>query len=490
MAISFINQITTNKFLPVTNPVNITVNSNNNGKCNFRYICDIYLDGVNVYRFKLFPDPSTGYGFFQLSDVLQDYLSEYLTTTSVAGFSAGTSNQNKSVASVYCKFGEEYDSTLTCDGDINTYLNLNTSNTFYIYNGVLDYEVWPSYVGTEYLFNSFSTQHKFLTNIPRGTAECTYADNYYLDFLTLNSISSTTKLSISSVNLDGSTNSATFSSTTLNFKRIRVNCGPFAINKSLGTPFINAGTKYYDVKVLIGGTQSGETFRINITKPKTYRTRIGFINSLASIDYITFYHRNREKYDINRKTYKRFLTSNKGSGQWSYEVGDRQLTQYSSNARSSHNVSTFVLEKTSLWLNELWLSNVVFVETNPQMIPFRVFREDATPTSRMLFYLQDDHGYSIGDSFYCYPDNNPDYVDYIAKFTIIGVYDNVVDCGLTYNVYSITEHACGWIVKDESAVRIPIVLTDNSTELKQKMGRPIEYQLNYQNSVDKFTLRS
>lgn len=108
----------------------------------------------------------------------------------------------------------------------------------------------------------------------------------------------------------------------------------------------------------------------------------------------------------------------------------------------------------------------------------------------MLFWLEDDHGFVQGDSFFGYPDQNPDYSDYNARFTIVSVDGNIVDCGLTYNVYSITESACGWIVKDESTRRIPIVLTDNSVEIKQRMGRPIEYQLNYTNSVDKSTLRN
>lgn len=491
MAISFINQIASNRFLPVSNPVNITVNSNNTGKCNFRYVCDIYIDGTNTYRFKLFPDPATGYGFFQLSDVISDYLTEYLSTTNVAGIVSATTGTQKSVAKIQCKFGEEYDSSTNCDGDIIIYPNLNTSNEFYVFNAVLDYEVWPSYTGQEYLVNyTQSSTTKFLTNIPRGVADATYADNFYLEYLTLNTTSAGTILNINSVNIDGSTASATFSATANNNKRLRVNCGPFGINKSLGTSFINQSTKYYEVSIKTGATQSTESFKINVIKPKTYRTRLGFVNQLGSIDYITFYHRNMERYDIDRRTFKRYLTSNKGSGQWTYAVGDRQLTQYAAKASVQHTVTTFVLEKTSEWLNELWLSNNVFVEIKPQMIPFRVYREDSTPTSRMLFWLEDDHGFVQGDSFFGYPDQNPDYSDYNARFTILSVDGNIVDCGLTYNVYSITESACGWIVKDESTIRIPIVLTDNSVEIKQRMGRPIEYQLNYTNSVDKSTLRN
>ena len=59
MAITIINQKTSNAFYPAGNPINVTVNSNNSGNCNFRYICDFYINGTKVFTDKLFPDPTT-----------------------------------------------------------------------------------------------------------------------------------------------------------------------------------------------------------------------------------------------------------------------------------------------------------------------------------------------------------------------------------------------------------------------------------------------
>lgn len=493
MAISFINQITSNKFLPVANPVNITVNSNNNGKCNFRYVCDIYLDNQFVYRFKLFPDPSTGYGFFQLSDVLTDYLADYNTVNNTAGFAQATVTNTKSVALIQCRFGEEYDNSVDCDGEIQLYLNLANSNQFYVFNAVLPYEDWPSYLGTEYLVDyTASGTKKFLTNIVRGSADATYADSVYLDYLTLQTTTSPILLHIDVTRKNGSTYSATFSVTgSINQRRMRISCGPDSINRSKQLAFINDSTQYYDAYIKRGATQSTEKFRINVVAPKTYRTRIGFVNNLGSIDHITFYHRNRQAYNIERKEYKRYLTSNKGGGSWSYAVGDRQRTQYASNAQEQHLVTTFVSQDTSRWLNELYLSNNVWVETRPRLLPFRVYREDSTPTSRMLFWLDDDHGLKVGDSFICIPEDKPENADYLDfVFTIIDVDGNKVDAGVSYNQFNLTEELCGWLVVQETAVRVPIVITDSGVEVRQRLGRPIEYQLAYVMSVDKFTLRS
>lgn len=491
MAITIINQPTSNKFLPVRNPINITVSSNNNGKFNFRYICDVYIDGVNSFRFKLFPDPATGLGFFQLGDVISDYLSEYLPVNNSTSIVVGTSNTSKSIVGCYLRFGEEYDNTPLGTGTVIIYPNLATSNTFYPFLGVLEYEEWPSYNESKYVVD-YSTSFSdgigpyFLTKRPRGSVKCSFGDSYYLDWISLNAPNSPQTLIKIETNtgVTYSTSAPSLSSV----KRFRAAVGPFDINNSANTSLINAGHKWYDVWLEDSGKQLTEKFRIYLETPKSFRTRLGFIGSLGSVEYITFYHRDRETYDIRRKDYKRYLTSNK-SNSWTYQVGDRSATTYSASATSRHLVSTFVDEATSSWLWEMWLSPNVWKDIKPISSEFRVFREDSTSNSRMLFWLPDGHEFRPGDSFFCIPDNNPQYVDYVSRFTIISVNGNVVDCGLTFNIFGITEVACGWIFKDESSVRIPIVISDRTVEVKQKLGAPILYELNYSNSVDKIALK-
>ena len=492
MSITIINQIPTNKFLPSRNPINVSVNSNNNGKCNFRYVCDVYIDGVNVFRYKLFPDPSTGYGFFQLSDVISDYLSEYLPQVNSTSVVVGYSTTNKSIVGCYLRFGEEYDNSTTCDGTIQIFPNLALSNTFYAFLGTLDYEEWPTYNDNYYKVNYSATFSQltgpyFLTKRPRGSVKCSFGDSYYLDWLSLTS-PNTGQTSIrieTNTGVTYSVNAPSLSSV----KRFKAAVGPFDINNAANTSLINASHKWYDVWLEDSGNQLTEKFRINLEMPKSFRTRFGFIGSLGSTEYITFYHRDRAGYDIDRKDYKKYLTSNKGSGNWSYDVGDRQSTTYATSAKERHLVTTFVDEITSTWLWEMWLSINVWKEDKPIQSSFRVFRESSSPTSRMLFWLPDGHQFKPGDSFFCIPENKTEYSDYVDRFTIVSVNGNVVDCGLTYNIFNITESACGWIFKDEIFRRIPIVVSDPSIEVKQKLGRPIEYSLQYANSVDKFTLR-
>ena len=192
MAITIIKDFTADRFYPSANPINCTVNSNNNGKCNMRYICDVYIAGVKVYTNKLFPDPTTGYAFFQVSRILQDYIKTLVPTSPLATFLNANTAAPGSNLKVYCKFGEEYDSSSACDEVIKQYNNLKTSKTFYVFQGAQDYENFLTFDYSEYEVNGAFTPTggvKFLTNSPR-TMDISYDDSYFLDFITLDTMTS------------------------------------------------------------------------------------------------------------------------------------------------------------------------------------------------------------------------------------------------------------------------------------------------------------
>ena len=488
MAITIVSNITDGSFLPVSNPINITVNSNNTGKCNFRYVCDVLIDDVNVFRFKLFPDPNTGYGFFQLADVISDYLKQNVVTTNAASALGASTSTDKTVAKVLLRFGEEYDNTTNCSGQVQVFPFLQNSNTFWAFYGALDYEEWPTYNFLDYVVNNTNKPTKFLTKIPRGSVECSFGDDYYLDFLINSQINTTTtRVRILAYQAVGQPTVLDITPNATAQRRIRIACGPRQINKLANAAFINASTIYYTVQVVNTSTgELTESFRINVSKPKLRRKRIGFIGSLGSMEYITFFHRDRAAFQIDRKNYKSYLTSRKGNA-WSYAVGDRQGSTYAVTAKENHVVTTFVNRNISKWLYELWLSTEVYIDDRPRQFDFRVFREDLTPTSRMLFYLPEDHGLKVGDSFFVYSEDNSDFND---RFTVTSVEGRIVDCGLTYNIYNLADSACGWLVIDEVGRKIPILPNDEEIEVKQKLDRPIEYTLTYSMSVDKITLRS
>jgi len=496
MPVSIVSNFTSNRFYPVNNHITATVTSSENGNCNFRYICDIYVNGTKVFTDKLFPDPTTGYGFFKIDRVLQDFIEDRLPSSPYTQLvnDASSTTAPGALLSVHCRFGQEYDSSSQCDGAVVQYLNLATSNTFYAFNGAIDYEDYPTWQHTDYLgsWTSSISFTKFLTNSPREV-DITYNDSYFLDIYSLtNPTPGSVNLQITTWNKNNTVNVTNISTPSITGtpRRYRIACGPYDINKVLNSNVINSSvSKYYIRLTWSDGTPLTETFTFYVKDPGKFQTRIAFIGRLGSPEHFTFYHRNKKSFEVDRKNYEKNMFSNT-AGVWGYAVGDRGTSTYKVRATEKHSVSTFCSREWSDFLYEMWLSPEVWSYKRPELMEFSVYREDNSPTSRMLFILPEGHGLKAGDGITCHPCYRPGKNDdYYNNFTITSVNDRVVDCGITYNIYNLTEFADGWIYKREDWKRLPITITDNNIEVKEKLTKPIEYSLNYMSAYSKTTLR-
>ncbi len=483
MSISIISNFTQNKYYPSANPINCTINSNNSGKCNFRYICDIYINGVKVFSDKLFPDPNTGYAFFQVSRVIQDYIETSLPKEPYIHLinPGNSTTAPSSVVTVYCRFGEEYDNSTNCDGQVSQYLNLATSNTFYVFESAIDYEYFPTFDYTDYLVGTSSATTKFLTNSPREL-DIRLNDSYYLDFITDKTITASFSLNVEAFSATGSVLNKSWTRSLGTYRRVRLAVGPYDINLYDNDVTIGANVKYYLVKFKWNSTTVTETFRFNVKSPKTFDTRLSFIGLLGSPETYTFYHRNRKSFNIERKNYERTLQSNYSGGQWKYQVGDRGTSTYAISANETHTVSSFVEVDVSEWLTEMWLSPEVWTYLRPQMLEFRPFKQG----SYVYYQIYGEHDFVVGDEVFSFSSN----LDYQDKFTINYVDGQTIGMNMLYSIYGATlEGTCGFVQKYDGWKKLPITISDNQIEVRQKLGRPIEYQLNYAMSYQKNTLR-
>lgn len=493
MAITIVSNLTSGAYYPSANPINTTVYSDNSGNCNFRYINEIYINNVKVFTQKLFPDPTTGYAFFQISRIVQDYIETTMSKTPQSTYfaTAGSSITTPSaLVSVYCKFGEEYDTSANCDGAVNQYLNLATSNSIYVFESAIDYEDWPSFDYNNYTFALVAKTASFLTNAPREQ-EVTFNDSYYLDFISTSALTNTRVIGLETYDWNNQliTSYLLPSTTLVDVKRYRVAVGPYDLNKIYNGNIINASVKYY--KLSIGKYQSStytrltEYFYFNVRPPKEFQTRIAFIGLKGGIEHFTFYHRNNSRIEIERKTFEKTLQRNY-SNVWTYQVGDRGTTQWSTKAREKHIVSTFCSKENSEWLSEMWLSPKVWTYSRPELKEFTTSQSGG----QILLWVK-DHGLSVGNQLFIFPDvtnsNNSVLQLLVTVTSVIG--DDQFACGLTSSSYPNISNPCGWIQKKEDWKQLPIVISDNIIENKQRTSRPIEYTLNYDMAYSKNTLR-
>lgn len=406
----FVTNLTSGKYYPVNNPINFTVNSSNSGNCNFRYVARIFINNTYVFSSKLFPDPTTGYGFFQISRILQDWITNVVPKTPYTTYFNVASGTTVPIAlqTVYVQIGEEYDSSVNCDGTVTSYLNQAQSNTIYCYNGALGYEENISYTYTDYLVsNATSTTKKFLTNSPR-TIDVTNNDSYYLDFLSDTPVNAAFDSYITINWKDTSTSQfAMLSPTLAQAKRYRVAVGPWDINKIYGSTILDWSlVNSYQIYLRYNTNQVSETFTFKMRAPKPYETRIAWINQMGGIDHFTFYHRNQKSYDITRKTFKKSLQSNYASS-WTYQVGDRQDTTYGISAVEKHVVSSYCNRYDAAWLNEIYFSPDVWTynytdpcatHTTWKMLPIVVsdtsVKEEQKMTKPIMYTINYTTGYS------------------------------------------------------------------------------------------------
>lgn len=480
MAIFIISNLTSNKFYPSQNPINATVNSNNSGKCSFRFICDVYLNGTKVFTEKLFPDPVTGYGFFQVSRVCQDYIKTLISKSPVsAAISvAGSTTTPASAFSLQLKFGEEYDSSLTCDGTINQYTNLATSNTAYVFESAIGYEDFPTFNYTDYLVGTQSASTKFLTNSQREI-EVTYNDSYSLDFISLQTINSNFKRIVKTYDSSNTLlQTVTASNSPSTTRRYRVHCGPYDINTLASSTVISQNVDRYEVYLTYNNTKITETFTFKVKDPKAFRTRIAFVGLLGGIEHFTFYHRKRTSYNIERKTYSKTLQSNY-SGQWKYEVGDRGDSVFGISAKEQNQVSSYCDVATSEWLYEMWLSPSVWTYRGADLKTFRTIVDGPD----LKLWVDGEHGLVQDDFVYIYSDNN----SISGYYQVLYVDGNIIT---TDGGWSTSISGCGWLNKEENWQILPVVISDNTVEVKEKLGRPIEYTLNYAAAYTKTTLNT
>ena len=493
MAITILSNFTSGGYYPSANPINITVTSDNSGNCNFRYINDIYINNVKVMSQKLFPDPTTGYAFFQISRIVQDYVQTQISKTPQSSYFVAAGdiiNTPAGLLNVTCKFGEEYDSSVDCDGVVNQYLDLATSNSIYVFESAIDYEDFPTFDYTNYTFALTAKTASFLTNAPREQ-DVTYNDSYYLDFISTSALSNTRVIGLETYDYNNQLiNSYLLAATSLvDVKRYRVAVGPYDLNKIYNDNIINQSVKYYTLSIgkyqSLTYTRLTEYFTFYVKPPKTYETRIGFVGLKGGIEHFTFFNRNIGRYEIDKKTYEKTLQRNY-SNQWKYQVGDRGTTVYSIKAKESRFVSSFCSKENSEWLTEMWLSPQVWTYIRPELLPFTM----TLSGTKILLWIK-DHGLSVGNQIFIFPDvtNSANAALQLLVSVTAVVNENLIDCGLTTGTYPNVNDACGWIQKKEDWQMMPITISDNVVDIRQRAGRPVEYALNYTMANNKTTLR-
>ena len=238
-----------------------------------KYVMDIFIGGTQQVRVKLFPEPTTGIGYFDAGPIVRNTMTyEWLTPSNNVLMSVP--NVSGQVAQTYeYRIGEETSGVTT--------LNL-ASGSVTAYNFVPP--TFKRKVTDLSVYNG-----KALTNRPT-TIQASFGDNIYIAGKDINncvvSPYNANNVKISDV--------AFALGPTKAFAQLNV--GPLAVNSS--SVVIPSTAKYYLVQI---GTS---VFRVNLDcNPKYQSYNLHFMNHLGMFDTAKFDLASRLTMDVTRKSF-------------------------------------------------------------------------------------------------------------------------------------------------------------------------------------------
>ena len=364
-------------------PLWYVVGSNNNLQTNFKYVCDVYINGDLIARLKSFPQPVSTKGIFNVAPIIRNYWASYFkpNISSQTVFSYTGSD----IYTAYTiKFGEEY-------GGV-TYPDLTTSSKK-SYNYIQDYLYTPT--SPMYLTPSeYQTQYqgKYISNRD-------YANIYfnkerlqtgYLFLSFLSDAEDTTKTHSVDVSVWNGSTTTNYTGAGTSFKDFSLmDISPRAINTYLGTTAISSTSVYYDVKIKIAGVLK-DTARVYLNCTQNDVVTLHFLNAIGGYDTIDFTAVNRQTRNIEKSSFEGL--------EWEYKDGvyDASMnrantygvmyggtTQFATRQRLSYKlISDWLNYVDYLWIKQLIASPQVFLERNNLFIPIQITTNSWTEKKR------------------------------------------------------------------------------------------------------------
>lgn len=413
-------QISTNfRVAPAFAPAVFVVSSTLTANINFRYVADVYINGVNQVRLMFSPN-SQNKGVVDVSNVLQDYVKTQINGFDNGGTS-GSSSKNGVTSNIELhsihqidKFSRNNDVMIEFQVYFGEMYQANAGASPIIYNGkgavgnpalsspqfqVFNSAIWQfsDLQGSNNVENDYfmvAQTDQFLSKID-GNVKRKISLNQYHTLAFFNGLnrSGTTSLSdrinfrfynsagsqvlfFQQANNDANGGSP-YNSSAYNSDEnlLFVGCGTQNITNSGQT--IPTDATYYTMQMVQGGVGRSQlyTFEIDNCNEDTERFkqyRLGWLNSLGGFDYYNFTMKSEKSFDIERTTFmKTFGTWQSDS--YLYQKGDRGVKDL--------NVDVFeVLKLQTDWISdnevemirECFMSPMVYLFEGEDVFPVNV----------------------------------------------------------------------------------------------------------------------
>jgi hypothetical protein len=337
------------------------------GKPDFKYVFDVYVNGNQLTRVKLYPDPVSAYGYFDAGPSVRNEITYewFIPAANIDDHHNAfvvEPDQSGQIAINYdIKFGEEYISggtyvsgSYVSGGTLVTLLNqASVTNKAYNYAA-------PLFNRKSIGISNFN--NKFLTNRPKK-ANCRIDGNLFIPFKLPANTNVEVGFKIYQYNAANSLISYMNYNDNLITQQVnefyQFNIGPPALNLLLavaGRAQIGSNTAYYDVTIVNFATGAilSDTFRVYIDcNPKYDSIDLHFMNQWGMFDTARFDLSSKLTMDIERKSFNR---KDYKTGGYGADYGTRWETKINYGSKLNWNYKltmNYPTDEEYIWLSEL-----------------------------------------------------------------------------------------------------------------------------------------
>jgi hypothetical protein len=351
--------------------------STNVGQTAFKFVYDVYVNGAQVSRTKVYPSPSAegSYGVFNASPMVRSYVTNYFEPS---GSSILVASNDKIKVNSTIKIGEEYVS----GGNLITNLNLVsgalTAYNYYppLFADILFVNNNTPLVLSDYYDNLLLENFTDDWITERDTEKITieYGDNFYATYFKITS--GTYSAWIDVVNESGSIIDTASGGITFSGEMNLFNCQAGHINTFAGRTLITEDTYGYNVYLKRGVAISRKLQFVQKCYPKYKQYNLHFLNRLGGWDTMKFALVNKRSTELQRASYRRNdwqLSGNTMTNIDSYNKYNETTLNYAIQHKDKfHLISDWVSQQDYEWLAQLFASSITYMEVQGAYFPVTI----------------------------------------------------------------------------------------------------------------------
>lgn len=351
--------------------------STNVGETSFKFVYDVYVNGSQVSRTKVFPAPSAegSYGIFNSSPMVRSYVTNYFEPS---GNSILVASNDKIKVDYTLQIGEEFVS----GGNLVTTLNMASGAlSAYNYYPPLFADIFfvnndtPLVLSDYYenlLIENFTDD--WLTERDNQQISIEYGDNFYATYLKITA--GTYSAWVDVVNEAGAVVDTASGNITLSGQMNLFNCQAGHINSWAGRTLITDASYGYHVYLKRGVAISRKLQFIQKCYPKFKQYNLHFLNRLGGWDTMKFALVNRRSTELQRASYRRNdwqLSGNRMTNIDSYNKYNETTLNYAIQHKDKfHLISDWVTYQDYEWLAQLVASTITYIEVQGAYFPVTI----------------------------------------------------------------------------------------------------------------------